>query len=111
MNRHQNYFYEFMSRAMGTLPQGPAAALEKHHLYGSIFETRIMTEIKKNRFNSGINEGMYFFRDSAGKRSTYYRKKVNRRSQLKQKLLENSTRICSVISDTGKRTPTTVHAS
>lgn len=43
-----------------------AAALEKHHLYGSIFENWIMTEIKKNRFNEGMNEGMYFFRDSAG---------------------------------------------
>ncbi|MGJ7031383.1 ATP-binding protein [Niabella hirudinis] len=43
-----------------------ATALEKHHLYGSIFENWIITEIKKNRFNAGINEDLYFFRDSAG---------------------------------------------
>ncbi|HEY5464774.1 MAG TPA: ATP-binding protein [Hanamia sp.] len=42
------------------------SALEKHSLYGSIFENWIITEIKKNRFNAGINEGLYFFRDSTG---------------------------------------------
>jgi uncharacterized protein len=42
------------------------SALEKHILYGSIFENWIITEIKKNRFNAGINGGLYFFRDSAG---------------------------------------------
>ncbi|TAN01688.1 MAG: DUF4143 domain-containing protein, partial [Chitinophagaceae bacterium] len=42
------------------------AALQKHPLYGSIFENWIITEIKKNRFNEGINGPLYFFRDSAG---------------------------------------------
>jgi predicted AAA+ superfamily ATPase len=42
------------------------SALEKHSLYGNIFENWIITEIKKNRFNAGINEGLSFFRDSAG---------------------------------------------
>jgi predicted AAA+ superfamily ATPase len=42
------------------------SALEKHSLYGNIFENWIITEIKKNRFNAGINEGLYFFRDSTG---------------------------------------------
>lgn len=41
------------------------AALEKHNMYGNIFENWIITEIKKNRFNAGINGGMYFFRDNA----------------------------------------------
>lgn len=41
------------------------AALEKHNMYGNIFENWIITEIKKNRFNAGVNGGMYFFRDSA----------------------------------------------
>ena len=35
-------------------------------MYGSIFENWIITEIKKNRFNIGINEGLFFFRDSTG---------------------------------------------
>lgn len=42
------------------------SGLEKHPMYGSIFENWIITEIKKNRFNAGINEGLYFFRDSTG---------------------------------------------
>ncbi len=42
------------------------SALEKHSFYGNIFENWIVSEIKKNRFNMGINEGLYFFRDSAG---------------------------------------------
>ncbi len=41
-------------------------ALEKHSLYGGIFENWIITEIKKNRFNAGINGGLYFVRDSTG---------------------------------------------
>ena len=41
-------------------------ALEKHSLYGGIFENWIITEIKKNRFNAGINGGLYFFRDNTG---------------------------------------------
>jgi len=35
-------------------------------LHGSIFGNRVITEIKKNRLNAGINDGLYFFRDSAG---------------------------------------------
>lgn len=41
-------------------------ALEKHPLYGSIFENWIISEITKNRFNKGISRGLYFFRDSTG---------------------------------------------
>ena len=40
--------------------------LKSHVMYGSIFENWIISEIKKNRFNTGISGGMYFFRDSAG---------------------------------------------
>lgn len=42
------------------------AALQKHHAYGSIFENWAITEIKKNNFNAGLNEGMYYFRDNVG---------------------------------------------
>lgn len=42
------------------------AALGRHNSYGAIFENWLMTEIKKNRTNEGINGGMFYFRDSAG---------------------------------------------
>jgi predicted AAA+ superfamily ATPase len=41
-------------------------ALQKNNSYGSIFENWIITEIRKNNFNAGLNEGMYYFRDSVG---------------------------------------------
>jgi predicted AAA+ superfamily ATPase len=41
-------------------------ALKRHKAYGSIFENWILTELKKNNANKAINDGMYFFRDSAG---------------------------------------------
>ncbi len=41
-------------------------ALKKHDKYGSVFENWIISEIKKNRANSGIQGGLYYFRDSAG---------------------------------------------
>jgi uncharacterized protein len=41
-------------------------ALKKSESYGSIFENWVLTEIKKNSFNAGINGGMYYFRDSVG---------------------------------------------
>ena len=43
-----------------------SAALQKHAAYGSIFENWVITEIRKNNFNAGINEGLYYFRDSLG---------------------------------------------
>ncbi|MBL7858463.1 MAG: ATP-binding protein [Cyclobacteriaceae bacterium] len=42
------------------------SGLRKHPLYGNIFENWVISEIKKNRLNSGLSDGMYFFRDSAG---------------------------------------------
>lgn len=43
-----------------------STGLQKQTAYGSIFENWIVTEIKKNNFNAGLNEGMYYFRDSLG---------------------------------------------
>lgn len=59
------YFYDtgLLCHLLGIHTQ---VALLKHSLYGAIFENWIITEIKKNRFNQGINDGLYFFRDSAG---------------------------------------------
>ncbi len=42
------------------------SALQNHAQYGAFFENWIIAEIQKNRFNQGINEPMYYFRDSAG---------------------------------------------
>ena len=42
------------------------AALHRHTAYGSIFENWVITEIKKNNLNTGLNDGMYYFRDNVG---------------------------------------------
>ena len=42
------------------------SALEKNIAYGAIFENWIITEIKKNKFNGGQNDGLYYFRDNVG---------------------------------------------
>ncbi len=43
-----------------------STALQKHPAYGSIFENWIISEIRKNNFNAGLNDGMYYFRDNVG---------------------------------------------
>lgn len=40
--------------------------LKQHSFYGSIFENWCVAEILKNRFNQGINNGLYYFRDHLG---------------------------------------------
>lgn len=42
------------------------AALKKHRHYGFLFENWIISEIKKNRFNTGQQEELYYFRDNVG---------------------------------------------
>lgn len=42
------------------------SALRKHSAYGFIFENWTITEIKKNSFNNGLNEFIYYFRDNVG---------------------------------------------
>lgn len=42
------------------------AILQKNTAYGAIFENWMISEIRKNNFNNAQNEGMYYFRDSAG---------------------------------------------
>ena len=41
-------------------------ALQKNNAYGHIFENWIISEIRKNNFNAGLNEGMFYFRDTVG---------------------------------------------
>ena len=59
------YFYDtgLLSHLLGIKS---SSALQKHTAYGSIFENWIITEIRKNYFNSGLSEGMYYFRDNVG---------------------------------------------
>jgi uncharacterized protein len=42
------------------------ASLKKNNAYGALFENWVITEIRKNNFNAGQNEGMYYFRDNVG---------------------------------------------
>jgi len=41
-------------------------SLKKHNRFGAIFENWCISEIRKNIFNRGDADGMFFFRDSAG---------------------------------------------
>jgi predicted AAA+ superfamily ATPase len=41
-------------------------SLKKHNHYGAIFENWCITEIRKNMFNRGEADGMFYFRDSTG---------------------------------------------
>lgn len=42
------------------------AALKKQPNYGALFENWVITEVKKNNYNAGQNNGMYYFRDNTG---------------------------------------------
>lgn len=42
------------------------AALKDNRLYGFIFENWVISEVKKNRSNSGQREDLYYFRDNVG---------------------------------------------
>ncbi|MBX2962846.1 MAG: ATP-binding protein [Cyclobacteriaceae bacterium] len=41
-------------------------ALKKYRHYGFLFENWIISELKKNRFNDGQPENLYYFRDNVG---------------------------------------------
>jgi predicted AAA+ superfamily ATPase len=43
-----------------------AAQLDVHPLRGALFESWVVSEILKQRFNQGETNGVYFFRDKAG---------------------------------------------
>ena len=42
------------------------SGLQKYAAYGALFENWAITEIKKNNFNAGQNDGLYYFRDNVG---------------------------------------------
>jgi len=43
-----------------------SAAVQKSQVYGALFENWLISEIRKNGYNKGENNNMYFFRDSTG---------------------------------------------
>ncbi|WP_416439680.1 ATP-binding protein [Phnomibacter sp. MR] len=59
------YFYDtgLLCYLMGITTE---AKLRQHNALGAIFENWVITEIRKNQYNAGLDGGMYFFRDSAG---------------------------------------------
>ena len=59
------YFYDtgLLCRLLGIKN---ITGLKKHQAYGALFENWIITEVKKNNFSKGIQDGLYYFRDSAG---------------------------------------------
>jgi predicted AAA+ superfamily ATPase len=59
------YFYDsgLLSFLLGVKTP---TALKKHPYYGALFENWVLTEIRKNSFNGGQNDGMYYFRDNTG---------------------------------------------
>jgi predicted AAA+ superfamily ATPase len=42
------------------------SGLAQHTAYGAIFENWVLAEIRKNGFNAGGPDGMYYFRDAVG---------------------------------------------
>jgi uncharacterized protein len=59
------YFYD-TGLVCHLLGMKSITALKKSDSYGHIFENWVITEIRKNNFNAGLHEGMYYFRDSVG---------------------------------------------
>lgn len=43
-----------------------ASQIEAHPLYGALFETWVVSELLKSRFNRGLRSNLYFWRDRSG---------------------------------------------
>lgn len=59
------YFYD-TGLACALLNITNAQQLKTHYLYGSLFESLIITELMKDRFNAGVQPNCYFWRDRLG---------------------------------------------
>ncbi len=59
------YFYD-TGLVCSLLDIQNAAQLGSHYLYGSLFETFVLSEIVKYRFNRGIEHNCYYWRDKTG---------------------------------------------
>ena len=59
------YFYDtgLLCQLLGI---NSVTALKKNPAYGALFENWVISEIRKNNFNAGLNEGLYYFRDNTG---------------------------------------------
>lgn len=59
------YFYD-TGLAAALLGFDEAGMLEMHPFKGSLFENLVVTEFLKQRFNKGLSNNVYFWRDSTG---------------------------------------------
>ncbi len=66
--------------------------LKKYAMSGAIFENWCITEIKKNRTNQGINEGLFYFRDHLGNEIDLILEKENGPQAIEIKFSEKQDR-------------------
>lgn len=59
------YFYD-TGLACALLNINSQSQLKTHYLYGSLFESFVITELMKERFNTGLQSNCYFWRDRLG---------------------------------------------
>lgn len=59
------YFYD-TGLACALLNITSLSQLKTHYLYGSLFESFVITELMKDRFNAGLQPNCYFWRDRLG---------------------------------------------
>lgn len=59
------YFYD-TGLACALLNVASPSQLKTHYLYGSLFESFVITELMKERFNAGLQPNCYFWRDRLG---------------------------------------------
>lgn len=59
------YFYD-TGLACALLNIASLSQLKTHYLYGSLFESFVITELMKDRFNAGLQPNCYFWRDRLG---------------------------------------------
>ncbi|MBI2415540.1 MAG: ATP-binding protein [Candidatus Kerfeldbacteria bacterium] len=59
------YFYD-TGLAAALLNITSLSELKTHYLYGSLFESFVITELMKKRFNAGLQPNCYFWRDRLG---------------------------------------------
>lgn len=52
--------------------------ISNHYLKGSLFETLIISELFKNRYNHGLKSNLYFWRDKLGREIDCIMEKTNR---------------------------------
>ncbi len=59
------YFYD-TALLCNLLGINAVKGVQKHNAYGALMENWVIAEIKKNRFNAGQSDDLYYFRDNVG---------------------------------------------